>query len=89
MDYIFSWVCSRPIKPCYIVDLPRGMKTYKLAYLYSGIEVIRSGFCYDKIYHAKKVWFARPIVVVFTNVLPNYELMSGDRWKTWTVNDDK
>ena len=28
----------------------------------------------------------RPVIVVFTNVLPNYELMSGDRWKTWTVN---
>ena len=40
MEDIFSWVCSRPIKPCYIFDLPRGMKNYKLADLYSGIEVI-------------------------------------------------
>ena len=23
MDDVFSWVCSRPIKPCYIFDLPR------------------------------------------------------------------
>ena len=23
------------------------------------------------------------------NVLPNYDFMSGDRWNTWTVNDDK
>ena len=30
MDDIFSWVCSRPIKPCYMFDLPRGMKNNKL-----------------------------------------------------------
>ena len=23
MDDMFSWVCGRPIKPCYIMDLPR------------------------------------------------------------------
>ena len=28
------------------------------------------------------------IIVVFTNVLPNHELMSGDRWATWTINDE-
>ena len=24
---------------------------------------------------------------LFTNVLPNYKSMSGDRWATWTVDD--
>ena len=38
MDDIFPWVCSRPIKSCYIFDLPWGMKKAKLADLYSGIE---------------------------------------------------
>ena len=32
-------------------------------------EVIKNGVCYDKRDHAKKVWFARPVVIVSTNVL--------------------
>ena len=29
------------------------------------------------------IWFCRPVVVVLTNVFPNYDLMSGDRWATF------
>ena len=41
MDDIFQWVCTRPIKKCYIVDMPRGMKKDRLGDFYSGIEVIK------------------------------------------------
>ena len=34
------------------------LKKDKLADLYSGIEVIKNGVCYDKRYHAKKLWFS-------------------------------
>ena len=36
-----TWVCSRPITPCYIIDSPRGMETNELADLYSGMEIIK------------------------------------------------
>ncbi len=87
MDDIFTWVCSRPIKQCYIFDLPRGMKKDKLGDLYSGIEVIKNGVAYDKRYNAKKIRFNRPNIYVFTNTLPNLDLMSRDRWRVWTVNN--
>ena len=29
-----------------------------------------------------------PQIFVFTNTLPNYELMSGDRWNTWEMTPD-
>ena len=87
MDDIFQWVCSRPIKKCYIVDMPRGMKKDKLGDFYSGIEIIKNGVAYDKRYNAKKIRFDRPRVFVFTNALPEFSLMSKDRWNVWIVDD--
>lgn len=89
MDDIFQWVCSRPIKPCYIIDMPRGMKKDKLADLYSGIEVVKNGVAYDKRYTAKKIRFNRPRIFVFTNSLPEFKLMSRDRWNVWEINESK
>ena len=88
MDDIFQWVCTRPKKKMYLVDMPRGMKKDKLGDFYAGIEVIKNGVCYDKRYTAKKERFDRPRVVIFTNTLPVLELMSLDRWNLWICNDD-
>jgi len=88
MDDIFQWVAGRPIKPVYIVDMPRGMKKDRLGDFYSGIEVIKNGVAYDKRYHAKKIRFNRPRVFVFTNELPNLDLMSKDRWVIWMVDEE-
>jgi hypothetical protein len=68
--------------------MPRGMKKDKLGDFYSGIEVIKNGVAYDKRYTAKKIRFGRPNIFVFTNTLPELSLMSKDRWKIWTINDD-
>ena len=88
MDDIFQWVCSRPIKKAYIVDMPRGMKKDRLGDFYSGIEVIKNGVAYDKRYNAKKKRFDRPRIFVFTNTLPSLKLMSKDRWVIWRINED-
>ncbi|AJP36376.1 replication-associated protein [Avon-Heathcote Estuary associated circular virus 8] len=88
MDDIFQWVATRPIKPCYIVDMPRGMKKDKLGDFYSGLEVIKNGVAYDKRYNATKIRFNRPRVFVFTNTLPEFSLMSKDRWNVWEVQED-
>jgi hypothetical protein len=86
MDDIFQWVASRPIKPTYIVDMPRGLKKDKLGDFFSGIEVIKNGVAYDKRYKAHKIRFDRPRIFLFTNTLPNLRLMSKDRWSIWKVN---
>lgn len=86
MDDIMQWVCSRPIKKCYVFDMPRGMKKDRLGDFYSGIEVIKNGVAFDKRYNAKKKRFSRPVIFVFTNVLPCLDLMSKDRWIIWKVN---
>lgn len=88
MDDIFQWVYSRPKKKAYFFDLPRGMKKDKLGDLYAGIEIIKNGVCFDKRYQAKKCRFDRPRIFVFTNELPNLNLMSMDRWSIHRVNAD-
>ena len=88
MDDIFQWVHSRPKKKAYFFDLPRGMKKDKLGDLYAGIEIIKNGCAYDKRYTAKKIRFDRPRIFVFTNVLPEFNFMSKDRWNVWQITED-
>lgn len=86
MDDIFQWVYGRPKRKAYFVDMPRGMKKDKLGDFYSGIEIIKNGVAYDKRYTAKKIRFDRPRIFIFTNSLPNFELMSRDRWCVWKIS---
>ncbi len=88
MDDIFAWVATRPIKKCYVIDMPRGMKKDRLGDFYSGIEIIKNGVAYDKRYSAKKIRFSRPRIFVFTNCLPCLNLMSIDRWNIWKINEN-
>lgn len=76
------------IMPAYIIDMPRGMKKDKLGEFYSGLEALKNGVAYDKRYKFRKVRFDRPQVIVFTNVLPAFELMSKDRWCVYEMCDD-
>lgn len=87
MTDIMQWVATRPVKRMYVFDMPRGMKKDKLADFYSGIECIKNGVAYDKRYAAKKVRFDRPRVVVFTNTLPVFELLSKDRWNVVSITE--
>ena len=89
MDDIYQWVYGRPTKKCYIFDMPRGLKKDNLGDFYSGIEVIKNGVAYDKRNYPKKKRFNRPRIFVFTNTLPKFNLMSKDRWKLWTIDDNK
>jgi hypothetical protein len=87
MSEIFEWVCGRPIRKAYIFDMPRGMKKDKLGEFYSGIEVIKNGVAYDKRNRPKKIRFDRPAVVIFSNELPDFSLMSLDRWQVWEMTE--
>lgn len=88
MEDIFQWVYGRPTKNTYTIDLPRGMKKDKLGEFYAGIEVIKNGVAYDKRHNPKKKRFNRPNIIVFTNMMPNLELMSMDRWIICEVDEN-
>lgn len=77
------------VKRTYIIDMPRSLKKDKLASLYAGIEMLKSGYCYDDRYNFKQRFFDPPRVVVFTNEEPKYKYLSMDRWKIWTIKNKK
>lgn len=80
MEDLLQFAHSFKPAKCYLIDMPRGMKKDKLAEFYSGIEVLKNGVTYDKRYAGKKRRMGRPQIIVFTNALPVFELMSPDRW---------
>ena len=64
------------------------MKKDKLGEFYAGIEMIKNGYAYDKRYSPTKVRFGRPNIIIFTNTLPEWSLMSLDRWKPFSLIAD-
>lgn len=71
-----------------LFDMPRAIDKTRLYGLYSAIEQIKKGKLYDVRYHYKKWWIDSPVVWVFTNTLPDQQLLSADRWKIWTINNN-
>lgn len=89
MEDIMGFVMNFKVYPAYLIDMPRGMKKDKLGEFYSGIESLKNGVAYDKRYEGKKIRFDRPQIVVFTNCLPDFGLLSRDRWRVWQTTADK
>lgn len=90
-DYkdIMRMVCNLPTSKLYLIDMPKAIKKDKLHQFYSGIETIKDGFCYDDRYAYKQKCFDCPNIWVFTNTLPDFDLLSKDRWNVWTVEKNK
>lgn len=72
----------------YTIDMPRGMKGSKLHDFYSGIEMLKNGLIVEKRYSFKKARMNRPKIWIFTNTCPDLSLLSKDRWKLWSVNEN-
>lgn len=81
-------VMDCPTSGCYIFDLPRAISGNDQHSIYSAIEEIKNGYCYDERYNFKEKYFEPPHVFVFTNTLPDEKLASLDRWKYWTIQED-
>lgn len=78
--------CLRNPSP-FFIDLPRAMEKNRLNGIYTAIEVIKSGKLYDVRYKYRTWWIDSPVIWVFSNVHPNMRLLSTDRWKIWTINE--
>lgn len=90
---IMGAVMCMPTAKAYLIDMPRGMKKDKLGPFYAGIESLKNGYAYDKRFKFQEKYFDRPRIFVFTNTLPEFDLLSHDRWHlyrmdhtTWTLH---
>lgn len=72
-------------KPLYIIDMPRAMRKERLFSFFTGVESIKSGYCFDDRYKFRKEHFDCPNIWVFTNFLPELAMLSKDRWVFWGI----
>lgn len=74
-------------KKLYIIDIPRAINKKKIRELYAAIEKIKSGYAYDDRYKFQEKYFDCPNIWVFTNEIPDQNLLSRDRWRFWEIKD--
>lgn len=86
---IMRMVMDMPTATTYIMDMPRAINKEKLFQLYAGIESIKDGYAYDDRYQFKDKYFDCPNIWIFTNSLPDFTLLSKDRWIIWKVDEAK
>lgn len=88
-DYkdIMRMVMDMPTCGAYLIDMPRAINKEKLFQMYAGIETVKSGYAYDDRYSFKDKYFDCPQIFVFTNAIPDFDLLSRDRWNVWTIDN--
>lgn len=79
MEDIMQACMCLPKQKCYLIDMPRGLKKEKLSSFYAGLECLKNGMMYDKRYSFKMRRIDRPQIIVFTNSVPDWGLLSADR----------
>lgn len=87
-DYkdMMRMVCDMPTSTMYLIDMPRSINKDRLYQFYAGVESLKDGFAYDDRYCYKQKVFDCPNIWIFSNRLPNFEMLSPDRWKIWSIN---
>lgn len=74
-----------PMK-CYLINMPKSQKKSRLGGFYASIETLKDGNLFDTRYKGRRVQIEKPRVFVFTNEVPDVNLLSQDRWRIWGIN---
>jgi len=89
MEDIMQFVMGQKTSGCYLFDMPAAMKKERMHQMYSGLEMLKNGYLYDKRYQGKKRRIDRPTVICFANNLPITDLMAPDRWQVYYLTRSK
>lgn len=89
-DYkdLLRMVCDLPTSRCYLFDMPRSLNKDRLYQFFSAVETIKDGYAYDDRYSFTEKVFDCPNIWIFTNTMPDLNMVSLDRWKIWTINKE-
>lgn len=87
-DYkdLMRMVCDMPTSKMYLIDMPRCMNKKSLYGFFSALEEVKNGYAWDDRYKFTEKIFDCPNIWLFTNELPDKNLLSEDRWKLWEVD---
>jgi hypothetical protein len=83
---LLRMVCDMPTSTMYLFDMPRSMNKERLYGFFSAIETIKDGYAYDDRYAFKEKSFDCPNIWIFSNSLPDFNMLSTDRWKIWEID---
>lgn len=81
-------VMDCPPTKLYLFDMPRAIRKDQLHQFFSGVEEVKNGHVFDDRYRFRERYFDCPNIWVFTNVLPDLNMLSADRWRIWQVVAD-
>lgn len=71
----------------YTIDVPRSMELKKANEFWTGIERVADADLSDPRYTPRVSQFReKPLIIIFTNILPPKNMLSRDRWDIWTVD---
>jgi len=85
---LLRMVCDLPTSKLYLFDMPRSLGKEKMFQFFSAVETIKDGYAYDDRYSFREKVFDCPNIWIFTNVMPDTDMLSADRWRIWTVDKD-
>lgn len=86
---IMQLVMGMPKAKMYLTDFPRATNKKRLTEYFEALEMIKDGYAFDTRYEFEEEWFEVPSMWVFMNEEPDLSLLSRDRWRFWTINEDK
>lgn len=86
-DYMFM-AMAHENAPGFIFDLPKSADNRIEKAMWMAMETIKNGYLYDKRYEFKEKWIAPPKMLVFTNDLPPKDMLTKDRWRTYTIETE-
>lgn len=68
-----------------LIDLPRDYPMDK--FNYASLEIIKDGMGFNTLYHPGQVFWQVPHVIVFSNVWPNEQKLTHDRWNIIQISE--
>nr|QXP07778.1 MAG: replication associated protein [Arizlama virus] len=75
-----------PPPKLFFLDLPKAVEKKQMRIWFQALEQIKSGYTCEDRYGFKEAWMNPPAIWVFSNELPDRNLLSEDRWRIWKVN---
>lgn len=86
-EKILRMVYDMPDSKIYLINMPRAIKKERLFQFWGAIETVKDGYSYDDRYEFKDKWRDCPNICVFTNIEPDKDLLSEDRWVIWKIDE--
>lgn len=86
-QFAYCMLCDKDpkVRLTIFVDMPRAISKDNLAGIYSSLETIKTGYIFDTRNKGRAMMITSPDIWVMTNVMPDKDLLSADRWRNYYV----